>query len=223
MGLTEPLQKHRQSVLPFLERQGRTQRYVESLNALATALPSRRQTNKTGSPPSTVGQVATSLTVRTADPRYQQAQPQETLRSTPKATSTNAWSYSPAGRSHPRTRTSGSSTGTKLGTAPYLERSRQRPTGIARHTARNRRLQDALPAPPMVVLEERRKILINAYNRIISAINPVRTPTDRQKTNKGPDRPNSDHPRWEQFGNKICLGHPGQHTPPSELRYKSRA
>ena len=38
VGLTGPLQKHRQSVLPFLTRQGRTQRYVNRLNALATAL-----------------------------------------------------------------------------------------------------------------------------------------------------------------------------------------
>ena len=38
VGLTGPLQKHRQSVLPFLERQGRAQRYVKRLNALATAL-----------------------------------------------------------------------------------------------------------------------------------------------------------------------------------------
>ena len=37
-GLTVPLQKHRYSVLPFLERQRRDGHYLDRLNALATAL-----------------------------------------------------------------------------------------------------------------------------------------------------------------------------------------
>ena len=36
--LTVPLQKHRYSVLPSLERQGRDRHYLDRLNALATAL-----------------------------------------------------------------------------------------------------------------------------------------------------------------------------------------
>ena len=38
VGLREPLRKHLQSVLPFLERQGRTERYFTRLNSLTNAL-----------------------------------------------------------------------------------------------------------------------------------------------------------------------------------------
>ena len=38
VGLREPLRKHLQSVLPFLERRERAERYVEKLNSLANAL-----------------------------------------------------------------------------------------------------------------------------------------------------------------------------------------
>ena len=45
VGLHEPLQKHMQSVLPFLERRGRSDRYLAQLNSLANAL------QNTGEPP----------------------------------------------------------------------------------------------------------------------------------------------------------------------------
>ena len=38
VGLREPLQKHLQSVLPFLERRGRSDSYLARLNSLANAL-----------------------------------------------------------------------------------------------------------------------------------------------------------------------------------------
>ena len=38
VGLRDPLRNHLQSVLPFLERRGRAERYVEKLNSLANAL-----------------------------------------------------------------------------------------------------------------------------------------------------------------------------------------
>ena len=38
VGLREPLRNHLQSVLPFLERRGRAERYVDRLNSLANAL-----------------------------------------------------------------------------------------------------------------------------------------------------------------------------------------
>ena len=38
VGLREPLRKHMQSVLPFLERRGRAERYIAQLNSLANAL-----------------------------------------------------------------------------------------------------------------------------------------------------------------------------------------
>ena len=38
VGLREPLRKHMQSVLPFLERRERAERYVDRLNSLANAL-----------------------------------------------------------------------------------------------------------------------------------------------------------------------------------------
>ena len=38
VGLREPLRKHLQSVLPFLERRGRAERYIAQLNSLANAL-----------------------------------------------------------------------------------------------------------------------------------------------------------------------------------------
>ena len=38
VGLREPLRKHLQSVLPFLERRERSERYLAQLNALANAL-----------------------------------------------------------------------------------------------------------------------------------------------------------------------------------------
>ena len=38
VGLREPLRKHLQSVLPFLERRGRAERYLAQLNSLANAL-----------------------------------------------------------------------------------------------------------------------------------------------------------------------------------------
>ena len=38
VGLREPLRKHLQSVLPFLERRGRSDRYLAQLNSLANAL-----------------------------------------------------------------------------------------------------------------------------------------------------------------------------------------
>ena len=38
VGLRDPLRKHMQSVLPFLERRGRADRYLAQLNSLANAL-----------------------------------------------------------------------------------------------------------------------------------------------------------------------------------------
>ena len=45
VGLREPLRKHLQSVLPFLERRGRSDRYLAQINSLANAL------ENTGEPP----------------------------------------------------------------------------------------------------------------------------------------------------------------------------
>ena len=45
VGLRDPLRNHLQSVLPFLERRGRADRYIAQLNSLANAL------ENTGEPP----------------------------------------------------------------------------------------------------------------------------------------------------------------------------
>ena len=126
VGLRDPLRKHMQSVLPFLERRGRAERYVTQLNSLANDLPpkSQHRTRKASTP----GATATCPTTAAPSPNFPTNPRPGTRRSTPRATWLNGRPSSPSAHRCQETRTPGSSartttrTGCSPGTSPATTR-----------------------------------------------------------------------------------------------------
>ena len=119
VGLHEPLRKHMQSVLPFLERQERADSYLARLNSLANAL------ENTGEPPQDLASFDTWCTRylshdRSPKPELPLKSTPRARRCTPRATLKNARPSSPSAQHFQRTRTCSSSAGTttKAGCSP---------------------------------------------------------------------------------------------------------
>ena len=95
VGLREPLRNHLQSVLPFLERRGRAERYIAQLNSLANALqtPKRQHRTQQASIP---GAPVTCPTTAAPSPNFPSNPRPGTRRSTPRATWLNARPSSPS-------------------------------------------------------------------------------------------------------------------------------
>ena len=115
----EPLRKHMQSVLPFLERQERADSYLARLNSLANAL------ENTGEPPQDSASFDTWCTRylshdRSPKPELPLKSTPRARRCTPRATLKNARPSSPSAQHFQRTRTCSSSAGTttKAGCSP---------------------------------------------------------------------------------------------------------
>ena len=119
VGLREPLRKHLQSVLPFLERRGRADRYLAQLNSLANVLQnpeSHPRTRKASTP----GAPATCPMTAALSPNFPSNPPPGTRRCTPRVTLLNAGVSSPSVHRCQETRTSFSSVGitTMAGSSP---------------------------------------------------------------------------------------------------------
>ena len=119
VGLREPLRKHMQSVLPFLERQERADSYLARLNSLANAL------ENTGEPPQDSASFDSWCTRylshdRSPKPELPLKSTPRARRCTPRATLMNARPSSPSAQHFQRTRTYSSSAGTttKAGCSP---------------------------------------------------------------------------------------------------------
>ena len=109
VGLREPLRNHLQSVLPFLERRERAERYLARLNSLANALQNSPEPD-----PASFNSWCTRYLShdRSPKPELPHRSTPRARRCTPRATWLNARPSSPSAHRCQETRTSFSSAGT---------------------------------------------------------------------------------------------------------------
>ena len=95
VGLREPLRNHLQSVLPFLERRGRAERYIAQLNSLANALQNSEEQPQDSA---SFNSFCTGYCPTTAapSPNFPTTPRPGTRRCTPRATWMNARPSSPS-------------------------------------------------------------------------------------------------------------------------------